>query len=1612
MHGVRNSPRDAAHLRSVLAFLSLLFQRSHPDCCAACQCPALFRGICGLRAERTHRYTDTNSLHDKPSASYQRHSIISIGTNNKRDSMESKYKTIKEIGEGAFSSVILALNIENGEKVAIKKMKKRRWKDTAAQAEISALQKLHHENIIRLLDVFREDYRSFLVFECMDCDLNELVVSRQGRHLPDTVILDITYQMLSGLDFIHRNGLFHRDIKPENVLIRRHIMPSGADGNTSIVVEAKIADFGLVHDLDFSRPLTDYISTRWYRAPEVLLNCPNYSMPIDVWAVGTIISELATLHPLFPGHNQIDQLRRIFEVLGTPRISAPAPGTCGDEGEHSGASPDSGTTGSWYEGAVYARKLGIAFIPSRRKPLHTVIPEVSGALTQLIDYLLVLNPANRPTAQDGLALVSCILDQQLGEPLGQMEDAQVPHNSNSQANASNDADAQAVPRSAETAADDSDPAEDSSKKRASKRETRIVSIVGKSRVTPTFGPTATQVPVPAAPTAKLPATEPALSPCAEVVSPLSDSTTAGPGMAQAPQATAKKALAEVHDGRISFTPHDQFVMEQGRHQAVEQPQGQAQHTVQRQSSLKKAVRAPSAATESSSATGSDASSYVSVAASASPPSVTTCRPSMEVSIVEGPHKEPLRDPRGDLSDLVAAVPQAVRGGASTENSGTAARSAARRIVLPHMRATTPVSASVPAPKIVPRGGRADTARGEASEDEGADDDYVTVERGPDTQTSAVGRSTIRGRRPPRLGISRDPRIGLLRARSHSASSLSSMGSTATRSIILSPTSSTQAAFRSPSSAAFSISDLPSPVTNRPEAPRDSAGPRIYAEAQSTIGSTSLMSMLVEQETAARRLAEQHQQPQLRAGSAAGAIAKQAPNNSSAGTSSHIRKPPGIKAGPAAAGTHAGERKSDFGLMGQPDDHAMEVDGFVPLRSPAVGGVPMAPPPAAEPSPTSSFRTVASGNGSSVASGTSGGPLPRQAQTGAKAARLLGLRAKGALGSPLIRRALSLKKKGSKESQQSGEQSIPPPLPPHTPLVMAGHVRSESQSNESPLVKRSKSELALGEVPGAAEAQREPLLRVQYAASQFDLTGETQAALEERNRLGTAGGEPAGRAPVRAKKDEWINNTQFVRQRLAGGKGGATDVPSTIGAIARKRRSSGDDAWKSIMDGAFFGSGSLDLGAARSRKSDIVGGAAAKAPAPAPPPPPEQPAAPDAARSSSDGTSSQDYLGVRAAMDQLLQRSEGVSAAADSDAHKTTGAGSGSEGHGAAVDLNGLASVDFDSNALFHKSLLEAGDIPGSPSVNSTLSPAEHMATFSDVRRKYSESRTAAEAAAAAAPAPEYPGTQRFLAKVKNALIGARHHGAASAHVQARQRDMRKNVHGAKPRSSSDAAARSSGRLQPPRVDFDLGSSLLTPDSLHQRSHADYTLVAHPSTASNGGSAAQALQPKAAETADVANDSAYYLIDYINSQDMEDDSRPSSVEGGYDDAFHGATLLPAARRVVNVSTRVRQTQYEYNYGSQIFECLDKDFTLLKTDMFNDIGVDLGVRPAPASASPAAAQPLSAARPRKRPADVTAATAFTAAALNSIVARNAKARGAASVVPSANPASQLRARQLMI
>lgn len=113
------------------------------------------------------------------------------------------------------------------------------------------------------------------------------------------------YQILQGLNFMHKHGFFHRDIKPENLL---------CNGPELI----KIADFGLAREIRSRPPYTDYVSTRWYRAPEVLLRSTNYSSPVDIWAVGCIMAELYTLQPLFPGRSEVDQIFRICSILGTP----------------------------------------------------------------------------------------------------------------------------------------------------------------------------------------------------------------------------------------------------------------------------------------------------------------------------------------------------------------------------------------------------------------------------------------------------------------------------------------------------------------------------------------------------------------------------------------------------------------------------------------------------------------------------------------------------------------------------------------------------------------------------------------------------------------------------------------------------------------------------------------------------------------------------------------------------------------------------------------------------------------------------------------------------------------------------------------------------------------------------------------------------------------------------------------------------------------------------------------------------------------------------------------------------------------------------------------------
>jgi len=148
------------------------------------------------------------------------------------------------------------------------------------------------------------DQKLYLVFEFLEQDLKRYLDS-----VPDVsaaLVKSYTYQLLRGIEFCHAHRVLHRDLKPQNLLIDR-------DGYL------KLADFGLARAIGIPvRTYTHEVVTLWYRAPEILLGTKQYSTPVDIWSVGCIMAEMATKRALFAGDSEIDELYRIFRVLGTP----------------------------------------------------------------------------------------------------------------------------------------------------------------------------------------------------------------------------------------------------------------------------------------------------------------------------------------------------------------------------------------------------------------------------------------------------------------------------------------------------------------------------------------------------------------------------------------------------------------------------------------------------------------------------------------------------------------------------------------------------------------------------------------------------------------------------------------------------------------------------------------------------------------------------------------------------------------------------------------------------------------------------------------------------------------------------------------------------------------------------------------------------------------------------------------------------------------------------------------------------------------------------------------------------------------------------------------------
>ncbi|NWV60130.1 CDKL2 protein, partial [Malurus elegans] len=218
-----------------------------------------------------------------------------------------KYQVLGLVGEGTYGVVTKCRNRENGQIVAVKKFLES--DDDAAVRkialrEIKLLKQLRHENLVNLLDVCKRKKRWYLVFEFVDHTvLDDLEASPAG--LDYDRVRKYLFQIMRGIAFCHSHNIIHRDIKPENILVSQ----SGV---------VKLCDFGFARPLATSGEVyTDYVATRWYRAPELLVGDSKYGRPVDVWAVGSLITEMLTGEPLFPGDSDIDQLFHITKCLGS-----------------------------------------------------------------------------------------------------------------------------------------------------------------------------------------------------------------------------------------------------------------------------------------------------------------------------------------------------------------------------------------------------------------------------------------------------------------------------------------------------------------------------------------------------------------------------------------------------------------------------------------------------------------------------------------------------------------------------------------------------------------------------------------------------------------------------------------------------------------------------------------------------------------------------------------------------------------------------------------------------------------------------------------------------------------------------------------------------------------------------------------------------------------------------------------------------------------------------------------------------------------------------------------------------------------------------------------------
>ncbi|KAF8387988.1 hypothetical protein HHK36_026654 [Tetracentron sinense] len=290
----------------------------------------------------------------------------------------SRYKIEEVIGKGSYGVVCSAYDTHTGDKVAIKKINdifEHVSDATRILREIKLLRLLRHPDIVEirhiLLPPSRREFKDiYVVFELMESDLHQVIKANDDLTLEHYQFF--LYQLLRGLKYIHTANVFHRDLKPKNIL-------ANAD------CKLKICDFGLARVAFNDTPTaifwTDYVATRWYRAPELCGSFfSKYTPAIDIWSIGCIFAELLTGKPLFPGKNVVHQLDLMTELLGTPSAEAIA---------------------------RVRNEKARRYLSSMRKkkpiPLSQKFPNADPLAVRLLERMLAFEPKDRPSAEEALA---------------------------------------------------------------------------------------------------------------------------------------------------------------------------------------------------------------------------------------------------------------------------------------------------------------------------------------------------------------------------------------------------------------------------------------------------------------------------------------------------------------------------------------------------------------------------------------------------------------------------------------------------------------------------------------------------------------------------------------------------------------------------------------------------------------------------------------------------------------------------------------------------------------------------------------------------------------------------------------------------------------------------------------------------------------------------------------------------------------------------------------------------------------------------------------------------------------------------------------------------------